>query len=94
MGEVLKYKAVEETAIQKHNKRVKSMREVRLAKNVVASIDEMIRTGDQMVDALTASLCTGKNQITMQDCLYLSNAVQALKINFTEIPEEGNTYGE
>lgn len=87
MGEVLKYKAVEETAIQKHNKRVKSMREVRLAKNVVASIDDVIRTGDQMVDALTASLCTGKNQISMQDCLELSNAIQTLKVNFTEIDQ-------
>jgi len=87
MGEVLKYKAVEETAIQKHNKRVKSMREVRLAKNVVASIDDVIRTGDRMVDALTASLCTGKNQISMQDCLELSNAIQTLKVNFTEIDQ-------
>jgi phosphoribosylformylglycinamidine (FGAM) synthase-like enzyme len=87
MGEILKYKAVEETAIQKHNKRVKSMREVRLAKNVVASIDDVIRTGDRMVDALTASLCTGKNQISMQDCLELSNAIQTLKVNFTEIDQ-------
>ena len=87
MGEILKYKAVEETAIQKHNKRVKSMREVRLAKNVVASIDDVIRTGDRIVDALTASLCTGKNEISMQDCLELSNAIQTLKVNFTEIDQ-------
>lgn len=106
MGDVLKYKAVEETdadkissvasdAIkQRHNKRVRSMRDVRLPKEVVASIDSMIEVSDRIQDAWIASLCSGRNQMSMQDMLDFTKAAQTFTRHFTEIPEEGNTYDE
>ena len=67
---------------KKHNKRVKSIREVRLPKSCTAAIDEAIKAMDVVHESVTDSVMNGFNALMVEDVIALSNALQKLKTEF------------
>jgi hypothetical protein len=67
---------------KKHNKRVKSIREVRLPKSCTAAIDEAIKAMDVVHESVTDSVANGYNGLMVEDVIALSNALQKLKTEF------------
>ena len=67
---------------EKHNKRVKSIREVRLPKSCTAAIDQAIESMSNVRETAVDGIYHGYNALTMQDIIDLSNALQDLKNNF------------
>jgi len=66
----------------KHNKRVKSIREVRLPKSCVKAIDEAIRAMDAVHDQVCEGVYHGYNSLMVDDVVKLANAMQELKTQF------------
>ena len=69
---------------EKHNKRVKSIRENRLPKSCVEALDEAIRAMDSLHFSLCESVCNNHNCITMNDMIELGSAIDQLKAEFQE----------
>lgn len=67
---------------KKHNKRVKSIREVRLPKSCTAAIDEAIKAMDVVHESVADSVMNGFNALMVEDVIALSNALQKLKAEF------------
>jgi len=67
---------------EKHNKRVKSIRETRLPKSCTAAIDEAIKAMDQVHEQICESVHYGFNGLMMDDVLNLVTAMHALKREF------------
>ena len=67
---------------KKHNKRVKSIREVRLPKSCTAAIDEAIKAMDVVHESVTDSVVNGYNALMVDDVIALSNALQKLRAEF------------
>ena len=68
--------------IAKHNKRVKSIRNVRLPKSCVKAIDESIRAMDAVHESICEGLENGYNTLMVDDVVKLVNAMHALKREF------------
>ena len=66
----------------KHNKRVKSIREVRLPKSCVRAIDESIKAMDQVHEQVCEGVMHGYNSLMMDDVVRLVNAMHKLKAEF------------
>jgi len=66
----------------KHNKRVKSIREVRLPKSCTAAIDESIKAMDQVHEQVCEGIIQGYNSLMMDDVVRLVNAMHKLKAEF------------
>ena len=69
---------------EKHNKRVKSIRENRLPKSCVEALDEAIRAMDVMVFQIKESVVNNHNCITMDDMIQLGSALDRMKEEFQE----------
>jgi len=69
-------------AAAKHNKRVKSIREVRLPKSCVNAVDETIHVVDQIHDSLIDGVVNGYHPLTLDDIVRLTTALQKLKAEF------------
>lgn len=69
---------------EKHNKRVKSIRENRLPKSCVKALDQAIRAMDSLHLSLCESVYNSHNCITMSDMIELGNAINQLKAEFQE----------
>jgi hypothetical protein len=69
---------------EKHNKRVKSIRESRLPKDCVEALDQAIRAMDSLHFSLCESVCNNHNCITMNDMIELGTALEKLKAEFQE----------
>jgi hypothetical protein len=69
---------------EKHNKRVKSIRESRLPKDCVEALDQAIRAMDSLHFSLCESVCNNHNCITMNDMIDLGTALEKLKAEFQE----------
>ena len=69
---------------EKHNKRVKSIRENRLPKSCVEALDEAIRAMDGMVFQIKESVVNNHNCITMDDMIQLGSALDRMKEEFQE----------
>ena len=67
---------------EKHNKRVKSIRNARLPKSCVKAIDEAIKTMNSMPDSLCDGVSHGYHPLNMQDIVELHNALYKLKTEF------------
>ena len=66
----------------KHNKRVTSIREVRLPKSCVNAIDEAVKVLDQVHESLIDGVCHGYHPLTLDDIVRLTTALQKLKSEF------------
>lgn len=66
----------------KHNKRVKSIREVRLPKSCTAAIDESIKAMSEVHDQVCEGVYHGYNSLMMDDVIQLVNALHKLKSEF------------
>ena len=71
-------------AVLKHNKRVRSIRNVRLSRADVKCIDEMISKGFQIQDSLTESVMWGGNCLSLDDIMEFTSALRAFQAQFTE----------
>ena len=69
---------------EKHNKRVKSIRENRLPRSCVEALDEAIRAMNSLHLSLCESVYNNHNCITMNDMIELGNAINQLKAEFQE----------
>jgi hypothetical protein len=69
---------------EKHNKRVKSIRESRLPKDCVEALDQAIRAMDSLHFSLSESVCNNHNCITMNDMIQLGTALDRMKEEFQE----------
>jgi len=69
---------------EKHNKRVKSIRESRLPKSCVEALDEAIRAMDVMNYQISESVVNSCNCITMDDMIQLGSALEKIKKEFEE----------
>ena len=69
---------------EKHNKRVKSIRENRLPKSCVEALDEAIRAMDVMNHQISESVVNSFNCITMDDMIQLGSALEKMKTEFQE----------
>ena len=69
---------------EKHNKRVKSIRENRLPKSCVEALDEAIRAMDVMNYQISESVVNSCNCITMDDMIQLGSALEKMKDEFQE----------
>ena len=69
---------------EKHNTRVKSIRENRLPKSCVEALDEAIRAMDVMVFQIKESVVNNHNCITMDDMIQLGSALDRMKEEFQE----------
>jgi len=69
---------------EKHNKRVKSIRENRLPKSCVEALDEAIRAMDVMNYQISESVVNSCNCITMNDMIQLGIALEKMKEEFEE----------
>lgn len=79
MNEYMKeYNAVAE----KHNKRVKSIREKRLPKSCVEAIDESIKSMEVIHESMIDGVCHGYNPLSMDDVISLVGALNKLKREF------------
>lgn len=67
---------------EKHNKRVKSIRETRLPKSSVAAIDGAISAMENVHMTLVDGLVHGYHALTMDDVVQLANAMHDLKREF------------
>jgi hypothetical protein len=76
------WKAEYNASAKKHNKRVKSIREVRLPKSCTAAIDESIKAMDQVHDQVCEGVIHGYNSLMMDDVVRLVNAMHKLKTEF------------
>ncbi len=69
---------------EKHNKRVKSIRESRLPKDCVEALDQAIRAMDSLHFSIKESICNNHNCITMDDMIQLGTALNRMKEEFQE----------
>jgi hypothetical protein len=69
---------------EKHNKRVKSIRENRLPKSCVEALDEAIRAMDVMNHQISESVVNSFNCITMDDMIQLGRALERIREEFQE----------
>ena len=76
-------KAAKEAA-KKHNKRVQSIRNVRLSRADVKCIDDMINKGFMIQDSLTESVMWGGNFLSLDDIMEFTSALRAFQAQFTE----------
>ena len=76
------WKAEYNASAEKHNKRVKSIREVRLPKSCTAAIDESIKAMDQVHEQVCEGVMHGYNSLMMDDVVRLVNAMHKLKAEF------------
>ena len=67
---------------EKHNKRVKSIRQTRLPKSSVAAIDEAITAMDAVHEQVCEGVYHGYNSLMMDDVIKLVNALHKLKTEF------------
>ena len=67
---------------EKHNKRVKSIRETRLPKACVSAIDEAIHAMDDVHQQVCEGVYHGYHSLMMDDVIKLVNAMHALKREF------------
>jgi len=67
---------------EKHNKRVKSIRETRLPKSCVSAIDEAINAMDQVHEQVCEGMYHGYNSLMMDDVITLVNALNKLRREF------------
>ena len=67
---------------EKHNKRVKSIRNTRLPKSSVAAIDEAISAMTEVHDQVCDGVYHGYNSLMMADVIKLVNALDRLKSEF------------
>ena len=67
---------------EKHNKRVKSIRNTRLPKSSVAAIDNAINAMDNVHMTLVDGAAHGYHALTMDDVVQLANAMHDLKREF------------
>ena len=67
---------------EKHNKRVKSIREVRLPKSCTAAIDESIKAMAEVHEQITDGVVHGYHPLMMDDVVQLVNALNKLKTEF------------
>ena len=76
------WKAEYNASAEKHNKRVKSIREVRLPKSCTAAIDESIKAMDQVHEQVCEGVVHGYHSLMMDDVVRLANAMHRLKAEF------------
>ena len=69
---------------EKHNKRVKSIREKRLPKSCVKVLDQAIHAMDVMTFQIQESVINNHNCITMDDMIQLGLALEKMKKEFEE----------
>ena len=69
---------------EKHNKRVKSIRQNRLPKSCVEALDEAIRAMDVMNHQISESVVNSFNCITMDDMIQLGRALERIREEFQE----------
>lgn len=69
---------------EKHNKRVKSIREKRLPKSCVKALDQAIHAMDVMTFQIQESVINNHNCITMDDMIQLGLALEKMKKEFEE----------
>ena len=69
---------------EKHNKRVKSIREKRLPKSCVKALDQAIEAMDVMAFQIQESVINNHNCITMDDMIQLGLALEKMKKEFEE----------
>ena len=67
---------------EKHNKRVKSIRNTRLPKASVAAIDDAISAMDDVHQQVCEGIYHGYNSLMMDDVIKLVNALDKLKSEF------------
>lgn len=67
---------------EKHNKRVKSIRNTRLPKSAVAAIDGAISAMNEVHEQVCDGVYHGYNSLMMQDVITLVNALDKLKAEF------------
>jgi hypothetical protein len=67
---------------EKHNKRVKSIRNTRLPKSSVAAIDEAISAMSEVHEQVCDGVYHGYNSLMMDDVIKLVNALYKLKSEF------------
>jgi hypothetical protein len=67
---------------EKHNKRVKSIRNTRLPKSSVAAIDEAISAMSEVHEQVCDGVYHGYNSLMMDDVIKLVNALHKLKSEF------------
>ena len=67
---------------EKHNKRVKSIRNTRLPKSSVAAIDGAISAMDNIHNMLVDGIVHGYHALSMDDVVQLVNAMNNLKREF------------
>lgn len=67
---------------EKHNKRVKSIREVRLPKSCVKAIDDSIRAMDMIHEQVCDGVIHGYNPLTIDDIVTLLRALHQLRAEF------------
>ena len=67
---------------EKHNKRVKSIRNTRLPKSSVAAIDGAISAMDNVHGMLVDGIVHGYHALSMDDAVRLVNAMNDLKREF------------
>ena len=67
---------------EKHNKRVKSIRQVRLPRSCTAAIDQAIESMSNVREVAVDGMYHGYNTLSVQDITELSSALEDLKNNF------------
>lgn len=67
---------------EKHNKRVKSIREVRLPKSCVKAIDDSISAMDGIHESICDGVIHGYNPLTIDDVTKLVTALHKLRSEF------------
>ena len=68
--------------VTKHNKRVTSIREVRLPKSCVKALDEAILVLSQVHESLIDGVVHGYHPLTLDDIVRLANTLHKLKSEF------------
>ena len=68
--------------MEKHNKRVKSLREQRIPKAGVAAIDEAIHAMSEVHEQMVESVHHGYNGLMIEDVIKLVNALNKLQTEF------------
>jgi len=76
------WKAEYNANAEKHNKRVRSIREVRLPKSCTSAIDGAISAMDNVHMTLVDGMVHGYHALTMDDVVQLANAMHDLKREF------------
>jgi hypothetical protein len=69
-------------AAEKHNKRVKSIREQRLPKSCVKAIDDSIKAMSEVHDQICEGVIHGYNSLMVEDVIKLVDALEKLKNEF------------